>query len=274
MNTNALHALAVAATAIGYATAAHAGFLQFPLKGCANTQCSDTYDRHGAYAASAMNSVLDHAMRRNGSKYYPYGDRADGGGNVSITAFNGENVQGTWQSNDDTCVKGTIYLRPDWDRSRRMTNDSGCGSGWSSYDEHPGYDYYAAYGAPVYAAYSGTVLSGRCYVGNMGGTCYNWGAVGIKHDGAGSGYISQYLHMIPSSITVSAGDYVTVGKLIGKVGTTCYKCSIGAHLHFEVRSTRAISPEIYPIVDPYGWVGYGSDPLYSAIYTPPKNLWK
>jgi murein DD-endopeptidase MepM/ murein hydrolase activator NlpD len=72
-----------------------------------------------------------------------------------------------------------------------------------------------------------------------------------------------------------AGQFIAAGQQIGTAGGRCGSgCTIGAHLHFEVRHIGpAIGPEVYPIVDPYGWVGGGSDPLYSAPYVTPANLW-
>jgi murein DD-endopeptidase MepM/ murein hydrolase activator NlpD len=154
-----------------------------------------------------------------------------------------------------------------------MTNNNGCGSGYTSYDEHPGYDYKAALGTPVYAAAAGTVISTVCYLGNAGaGTCASWGALAINH---GNGYLTQYLHM-DTTIAVVAGQTITAGQQIGTVGGRCGAgCSLPPHLHFEVRHIGpTIGAEAYPIVDPYGWVGGGTDPLYSAALVPPANLWK
>jgi len=268
---NVLRSLALAALMLfGLPMSANAGFLQFPLHGCADSGCTVDYTAHGAYTANALNSMLDHSMKLNSNSYYPYGTLSSGGGDGRITAFNGESVAGTPKSSDNTCIGGTIYIHPDWNPSARMTNDSGCGSGYSSYDEHPGYDYKADAGKPVYAAASGTVLSTTCYLGNMGGTCSAWGAVGIDH---GNGYVTQYIHM--NTVLVSAGQSISAGQQIGTVGNKCYNCSVGAHLHFEVRHNGpTIGAETKPIVDPYGWVGGGSDPLYSAPYVTPQNLWQ
>lgn len=252
----------------------YAGFLSFPLRGCSDPSCTVNYATHGAYSANAMNSVLDHSMALNSSNYYPYGPTktSRNGGDGVIKAFNGEIVSGALLNSDFTCVGGTINLHPDWNPSVRMTNDSGCGSGYSSYDEHPGYDYKAVLGTPVYAAASGTVISTICYVGNLGGACSDWGALAINH---GNGYFSQYLHM-DTIISVVAGQYIAAGQQIGTVGNKCYQCSIGAHLHFEVRhiGPKINGVEAYPIVDPYGWVGGGTDSLYSAPYVTPANLWQ
>ena len=154
-----------------------------------------------------------------------------------------------------------------------MTNNSGCGAGYTSYDEHPGYDYKADAGKPVYAAAGGTVISTICYLGNFGngGSCSNWGALAINH---GNGYFSQYIHMA-TTIAVVPGQTIAAGQQIGTVGSKCYQCTVGAHLHFEVRHIGpAIGAEAYPVVDPYGWVGGGNDPLYSAPSVTPVNLWQ
>lgn len=257
---------------------AMAGFLQFPLKGCSNASCTDSYDVHGAYSEGAITSVLDHKMALNSNGFYPYGTKADSapGGDLKITAFNGETATGPHKSGDFQCIGGLINLHPDWNPSKRMTNDNGCKSSlYSSYDEHPGYDYYATAGTPVYAAAGGTVISTICYTGNMGGTCDDWGSVAINH---GNGYFSQYIHMnITPTQIFYPGQQITAGQQIGTVGNKCYGCltPLGPHLHFEVRHIGpTIGSEAYPIVDPYGWVGGGTDPLYSAPHVTPANLWK
>jgi murein DD-endopeptidase MepM/ murein hydrolase activator NlpD len=77
-------------------------------------------------------------------------------------------------------------------------------------------------GANVIAAGSGTVIAAGSNV--RGG----WGnAVIIDH---GNGLRTGYAHMQNGSLTVSAGDTVTQGEVIGLVGST--GLSTGAHLHF------------------------------------------
>ena len=51
--------------------------------------------------------------------------------------------------------------------------------------------------------------------------------VSLSH---GGGYGSMYAHM--TNYTVSAGQYVSQGEVIGYVGSTGW--STGPHLHFEV----------------------------------------
>jgi murein DD-endopeptidase MepM/ murein hydrolase activator NlpD len=86
---------------------------------------------------------------------------------------------------------------------------------------HSGVDFGAPTGAPIYAAESGVVHS----AGGRGGYGV---AVVIDH---GGGLSTLYAHM--SSLSVSAGQRVSRGQVIGGTGCTGY-CT-GPHLHFEVR---------------------------------------
>ena len=97
---------------------------------------------------------------------------------------------------------------------------------------HAGIDIGAGYGAPVYAARSGVVVS----AGEQGG--YG-NAVVIDH---GDGIATLYAHQ--SSVAVYGGQSVSQGDVIGYVGSSGY--STGPHLHFEVRVNG--SP-----VDPMGY---------------------
>ena len=77
-------------------------------------------------------------------------------------------------------------------------------------------------GKPVYATRGGRVIS--AVTSNSGYGIY----VLIDH---GDGYSSLYAHM--SARYVSAGDSVSKGQMIGRVGSTGN--STGPHLHFEIR---------------------------------------
>ena len=88
------------------------------------------------------------------------------------------------------------------------------------YKWHNGVDLAAGAGTPIYATKGGTVTASyydEAY-GNM---------VTVNH---GDGYSSLYGHMDYS--TVSAGDYVSQGEIIGYVGSTGW--STGPHLHFTI----------------------------------------
>ena len=86
---------------------------------------------------------------------------------------------------------------------------------------HAGIDIGAGYGASIYAARSGVVVS----AGEQSG--YG-NAVVIDH---GDGIATLYAHQ--SSVAVYSGQSVSRGEVIGYVGSTGY--STGPHLHFEVR---------------------------------------
>ena len=90
---------------------------------------------------------------------------------------------------------------------------------------HSGLDLAAPTGTAIYAAASGTVISATTSSGGYSG----YGKL-IKID-HGNGVQTWYAHC--SAILVSAGQTVSAGQQIGKVGTTGYVT--GPHLHFEVR---------------------------------------
>ncbi|MDD6489709.1 MAG: peptidoglycan DD-metalloendopeptidase family protein [Clostridia bacterium] len=93
----------------------------------------------------------------------------------------------------------------------------------------------SVYGAKVVACYDGTVFSansGCPHDYGKNSSCGCGGGYGnyvmIDH---GNGKISIYGHL--SGVTVSIGDRVVAGQLIGYVGSTGY--STGPHLHFEMQ---------------------------------------
>ncbi len=77
-------------------------------------------------------------------------------------------------------------------------------------------------GSALFAADSGTVV----YAGWMNGGYGNF--VVIDH---GNGYSTLYEHL--ESLSVSCGEAVFQGSVIGTAGTTGN--STGPHLHFEIR---------------------------------------
>lgn len=86
---------------------------------------------------------------------------------------------------------------------------------------HTGMDFGASYGSNIVAAASGVVLVSGYNSGGYG----NY--VVINH---GGGITTLYAHA--SSLLVSAGQSVSQGQVIAKVGST--GMSTGPHLHFEV----------------------------------------
>jgi len=91
---------------------------------------------------------------------------------------------------------------------------------WGDKRFHSGVDLAAGQGTPIYAIAAGTV-TGAGYNDAYG---YN---VSISH---GGGYGSMYAHM--TNYTVSYGQSVSQGQVIGYVGSTGW--STGPHLHFEM----------------------------------------
>ncbi|RST31947.1 M23 family metallopeptidase [Sphingomonas ginkgonis] len=95
---------------------------------------------------------------------------------------------------------------------------------------HPGIDLAGPIGTPIYATADGTVMRAGWNAGGYGNL------VEIDH---GKGIATRYGHM--SAVLVSAGQHISRGQLIGRMGSTGR--STGSHLHYEVRiDGRAVNP--------------------------------
>ncbi|MGJ3238642.1 MAG: peptidoglycan DD-metalloendopeptidase family protein [Anaerolineae bacterium] len=106
------------------------------------------------------------------------------------------------------------------------------------YAGHSGLDLSASTGTPIYAASSGYVLFSGFSRWGYGNT------VVLEH---GVTYSTLYGHM--SQANVSCGQFVSIGQLIGFVGSTGN--SSGPHLHFEIQiNGNAIDPSGTPGI---GW---------------------
>ncbi|MBE9661308.1 M23 family metallopeptidase [Mucilaginibacter myungsuensis] len=104
--------------------------------------------------------------------------------------------------------------------------------GFGNKEFHPGIDFKGKTGDPVKCTAAGTVE----FAGKAGG--YG-NCVRIKHI---NGIMTLYGHL--SKINVREGQQVSVGQLIGKVGSTGR--STAAHLHYEVRRNgKAVNPKEY-----------------------------
>ncbi|HEY0964672.1 MAG TPA: peptidoglycan DD-metalloendopeptidase family protein [Candidatus Paceibacterota bacterium] len=98
---------------------------------------------------------------------------------------------------------------------------------------HPGVDFGAPRGTAIYAPLSGTVRA----TGNTDVVpgCYSWGKwTLIDH---ANGLSTLYAHQ--DVISVSPGQSVTTGDIIGYTGNTGY--STGPHLHFTVYAKDGVS---------------------------------
>lgn len=98
---------------------------------------------------------------------------------------------------------------------------------------HRGVDICAPAGTPIYASAGGTVTKAG-YNKAGAGTGYGYSVI-INH---GGGYSSVYAHCL--SLTISAGQTVKQGQLIGYVGSTGR--STGNHCHFEIRLNGSYIP--------------------------------
>lgn len=88
--------------------------------------------------------------------------------------------------------------------------------------DHRGVDFTPGRGSEIYAVMEGTILES--------GSSGSYGTVVvIEHP---NGWKTLYAHMIPGSNSVSVGQHVNQGQVIGLVGNS--GVSTGAHLHFEI----------------------------------------
>lgn len=76
----------------------------------------------------------------------------------------------------------------------------------------------------------------------------------IQHKIDGEFYTSLYAHMVPGSIQVKAGQKVTAGTVLGKMGTS--GMSTGVHLHWEIwkGKVHGWSADGKGFVEPVGFV--------------------
>lgn len=111
-------------------------------------------------------------------------------------------------------------------------------SGCSSF--HSGIDFTPGAGAPIHAVADGRVVGSTVADGS-------WGVhVTVEHDVDGVIYRSSYAHMQSGSLTVSLGDKVKRGQVLGLVGNTGQ--SFGAHLHFTIQDAHST------FIDPLAWL--------------------
>lgn len=106
------------------------------------------------------------------------------------------------------------------------------------WETHTGTDVPAPGGTPIQCAKDGVVTT---VVPESAGSSYGNYCI-VYH---GDGYATLYAHM-QSTPSVSVGESVSAGQVIGYVGTT--GSSTGNHLHFELRinGQRASALDLYP----------------------------
>jgi len=108
---------------------------------------------------------------------------------------------------------------------------------------HGGIDFVGAYGSPIRAAQSGTVVTAA-----PNGTYNRYGnLVVIKHDDPSSAPYSLYAHL--SSMRVRKGQRVRAGQIIGAMGNLAatkmepYRM-VRTHLHFELLKQWPAQPDV------------------------------
>lgn len=104
---------------------------------------------------------------------------------------------------------------------------------------HGGIDIAAYSGAPIYAADGGTVT----FAGNSGGA----GGYMIKID-HGKGIETSYMHLRSDGVLVRAGQKVSRGQKIGKMGTT--GISTGDHLDFRIYINGQVKDPLHYVKKP------------------------
>jgi murein DD-endopeptidase MepM/ murein hydrolase activator NlpD len=125
------------------------------------------------------------------------------------------------------------------------SSDVSSGFGWRAApcrgcsSDHQGVDFDPGYGTAIHVIADGVVTESAAD-GGLGQH------VIVQHEINGAMVQSIYGHMIFGSQTVSVGDTVTMGQIIGDVGST--GASTGPHLHFEIR------PGAGEAVEPLGWL--------------------
>lgn len=103
--------------------------------------------------------------------------------------------------------------------------------GWRWGDWHAGRDLLRYSGAPVRAAANGTVIAAGWSGGKNGGWGYRVVLLHGKHT-----YSTLYAHGLKGSITVHVGQWVTMGTVIMRMGSSGW--STGTHTHFGVYTGR------------------------------------
>ena len=235
---------------------------------------------HGYNSSNApISSIFDHSVKD--------AVKGDDGiwRNGTITAFTGDTGFKEWGVCTDDC-----YMQKSQEnfvlKGVNYTGTTECGQNYLCYDGHNGIDYRYDYGTALYPAISGTVtypLTKEAYP-------YH----GLMIESEDGNYRVYYLHL-------SSWFDRTTGKMMRKNSdgseTECTDCAkegewverdrsnpvgyvgdysngwggVSAHLHISVK--KRISNNNYVNVDPYLWVGSGSDPYEEAKGVKSVDLW-
>ena len=103
---------------------------------------------------------------------------------------------------------------------------------------HNGFDMLTSALDPIFAAHSGTVVTSTDFGGGYGAY------VQVAGTDNGKQIVTTYAHMTYGTRKVAVGEQVTVGQILGGVGTTGR--SSANHLHFEVQLNGAfVNPQTW-----------------------------
>jgi len=217
--------------------------LAFPLQiDCSGVSCTP-------YTAS-VSAVFDHSATAG------YTSDTD----HHVTTFNGEVSDNTLDPySDSQHGSTTCYPKSDYSAFGSGFNYqgiSGAGSYYLCYDGHPGIDYPVGTSSThvaVYAAADGIAHIPSSFPGVSDAQAYN--TMEIDHQ---NGYKTYYLHLHSQNVTENQQVYKGQ-TIIGYSGDT--GASGAYHLHFEVQKETSNG---WVPVDPYGWMGSGTDPYTRA----------
>ena len=173
---------------------------------------SDEYD-----AAEAAKDELLEQIKKTETEYFNALSAEEAARLAALNAQNNNKVPAT--ASGASSESGFLYPLP---YAVEITSPFGMRHNpvTGKYSSHSGVDFGAGQGTSIYACKSGTVT--------VAGYAEAWGYyVTINH---GDGYSTLYAHM--TNYTVSTGDYVAQGDVIGYVGSTGW--STGPHLHLSV----------------------------------------
>ena len=225
-------------TKSGY-TSTKSGYTSTKHSGSSSSSTSTKY-----YSWSKKSGYTSNKKRTsfssNGGSYSSnrsYSSNGSGTNSSSGTSSNSSTVSSDAAASSSTpAVNGAAA--PLAKGSYRIGAAFGATGSWSRY--HTGQDFAASSGTPVYAATSGTVISG-----NVGSWAGNY--VVIR---AADGSSTLYAHM--SNTDVKVGQQVTAGQKIGNVGSTGR--SFGAHLHFEYYPSGVTPGNVYSATNPMSYL--------------------
>ena len=220
-------------------TSKKSGYTSTKYNGSSKSSTSKKYNSWSKKSGYTSNKKRTSFSSSGGSysSNRSYSSNGSGTNSSSGTSSNSSTVSSDAAASSSTpAVNGAAA--PLAKGSYRIGAAFGATGSWSRY--HTGQDFAASSGTPVYAATSGTVISG-----NVGSWAGNY--VVIR---AADGSSTLYAHM--SNTDVKVGQQVTAGQKIGNVGSTGR--SFGAHLHFEYYPSGVTPGNVYSATNPMSYL--------------------